>query len=180
MRIDTARDQLAATKALLDQALAELEDLYVLAYDRQVAADEAKVAGGSRDYALDTHGDFRVREQYRAFSDKVTDTCRDLAEAAHDVLRFMAETKPAGRLGARTTSALEHALLLEAQARRAQRGEYAPHRRVAQPSLDDDLKALAHENKRLDRQVKKLIKSLSKATDRTPAEIREELVQACA
>lgn len=175
MRIDTARNQIGATKALLDKALEEIEDLYVLAYDRQVAGDEVKVNGGDRDYCLDTHGDVRVRAAYKVFSDQVTDTCQVLAEAAHSALRRLSDAFPGGRIGARTSSALEHALLLEAKARRTSRGEYQPVRRLPQQGIDDAVKASAQEIKRLDRQVAKLVKALAKATGEAPGDIKERL-----
>lgn len=172
MRIDTARNQLAATRALLDLALTQMEDLHVLAYERQAASDDAKVAGGGHDYALDTHGDQRVRDAYRRFSDILHATTLDLAEAAHDVLRYLSAAGNASR-GPRITSALEHALLLEAKARRVQRGEYQPARVMPQPGIDDALAAAAQNIKRLERIINRLLRALSDATGIPSKTLRE-------
>jgi len=57
IRTDTLKNRTASTRELLGMVLEELEDLHVLAYERATALSEAKVSGGSHDYALDTHGD---------------------------------------------------------------------------------------------------------------------------
>ena len=172
MRIDTARNQLAATRALLDRALDQMEDLHVLAYDRQVAVDEAKVSGGWRDYALDTHGDIRAREAYWRFSDALSDTCGTLAGAAHDVLRILSVAAPATR-GPRTTSALEHAFLLEAKARRVQRGEYQPAPMYPQSGIDEAIAASTQDVKRLERMNNRLLKALAQSTGVPSKTLRE-------
>lgn len=63
-RIDTTRNMLDGLILLLAEFRAEVHDIHDLAYNRPRAADEAKVAGGSRDYALDTNGDMIARRLY--------------------------------------------------------------------------------------------------------------------
>lgn len=144
-RIDTLRNRIEATQSLLTTVLEELEDLHVLAYERAVVSREAKVSGGERDYALDTHGDPKVREAYRALGDvivgdklivddkEVLSVCDLLAVAAHDVIRILRNGERNGRLPRRRINAEEHALALENQTIRLARGEYTPVRREPQP-----------------------------------------------
>lgn len=163
MRIDVARNEIEATRALLALALEELDDLHVLAYDRATLTRE-RVAGGDHDYALDTHGDTRARDAYRAFSDQITETCRSLAAAAHDMLRLLRYGASPVPRTPRTITALEHAEALEAKARRAARGEYTPVRRHPQPDTALAAKAEEREILRLQLEVAELAHALDEMT----------------
>lgn len=163
MRIDTTRNQIATTQALLTRALAEAEDLHVLAYERQAASEDIKVNGGKADYALDTHGDVRVREAYRAFIAQLTMNAAALEDAAHQLLAHLSRDTKNGHRGPRISLALQNALLLEAKARRAARGEYQPHQGLPQPAKDDAFQAALQDNARLERENKKLTRDLDEA-----------------
>lgn len=63
-RIDTTRNIVDDLILLLAEFRAELHDIHDLAYNRKRAAEEARVSGGSRDHALDTHGDMEARRLY--------------------------------------------------------------------------------------------------------------------
>lgn len=63
-RIDTVRRDTNRAIHQLAEALEHLTDLHDLAYDRAHAATAQRVAGGTTDYALDTHGDPHARNAY--------------------------------------------------------------------------------------------------------------------
>lgn len=86
IRIDTLRNSIAGARELLDLIHQELEDLHLLAYERATAVSEAKVSGGSHDYALDTHGDPNARTAYRELGRAVDSACILLAEASTNAL----------------------------------------------------------------------------------------------
>lgn len=154
-RIDTTSRRLEATGRLLAIATTELETLHTLAYNRDAARRDAVVAGGSRDYALDTHGNPKARQHYRRLALAALDVCDILAEAAHDVTSFLASDgyRDERRRGGEKLNAVDMALALEAQARRAARGEFAPLRVVPQPMSEEagkvTLESLAADNRRL-------------------------------
>jgi hypothetical protein len=131
-RIDSLRSQLAATIDLLQTVGEELEDLHALAYDRPRLAQE-RTNGGMRDYALDTHGDPRARDAYRALGGASTKACESLAIAAHETIRLLREGTPTGIRTRRHATAAEIATAIAAQGRRIARGEYTPIRRLPQP-----------------------------------------------
>jgi hypothetical protein len=155
-RIDTMRNRIDATISLLAMARDELEDLHVLAYERHTAASDAKVSGGARDYALDTHGDLRARDAYRRLGDAIVGgpglvgVCDLLAGAAHDMTRVL-RVGQIGRNPSRRVSALELAEALEAQAIRVKRGEYTPVRVEKQPDLKRVSRAVADLREERDR-----------------------------
>lgn len=179
IRIDSARNRIAATIDLLTKAGVELEDLHVLAYDRRVAAEERVGHDGgarARDYCLDTHGDSNAREAYRSLTDAVDDSCAALAAAGHDVLRILrADGSRRGRIGPRTATALEIAELIANQADRIRRGEYTPIRGLPQPSRDHALRQsekARHEAEQrageLQRKLDKARQEISNLRDRSP------------
>lgn len=173
VRIDTARNQIAATVALLTQLGVELEDLHALAYDRPAAAERIKVSGGERDYALDTHGDPKARLVYRALGDAITNACGDIAAAAHgvsQVLRSADEDRPRTR---RTISALEVAELIEARARRIARGEYSAVRHLPQPDADRALRASERARTKAEAEADALRRQLDRSR-RTIANLRDK------
>lgn len=134
MRIDTLRNKLTATRALLDRVQAQLEDLHVLAYDRPTAVG-ARVHGGDRDWALDTHGDQVARQWYRHLAHQLTGSTEDLVEVLHSITSFLAvgpsPTERRDRSADVTADELRAAL--DAQARRRDRGDYTPASTIAQP-----------------------------------------------
>lgn len=142
-RMDTVRNRVNGALALLRVVADELEDLHVLAYERARAVSEAKVSGGTRDYALDTHGDPRARDAYRHLSRVMTGwrdadgerhegVCDMIDDAANEVITILRQAghgeKGSGRIGP-----VEMAALLQSQARRTKRGEYSPVAFVPQP-----------------------------------------------
>lgn len=176
-RVDTVRNQLFGARELLAMVGAEVEDLHVLAYDRPTASRE-KVHGGQRDYALDTHGDPRARAALRELSLAAVHACEVVAQVAHDQLKIL-------RSGERTNgtrrmvSSEELLQAIEAQGRRAARGEYTPVRREAQP--DSDLVAgtvdrLTRERDQARTQADRLTARLDRATaDLDRPEVRDLL-----
>lgn len=144
-RIDTLRNRLTATVTLLGQALQGIEDLHVLAYDRQAAGDRLAIRGGERDYALDTHGDPRAREALVALSEASMKSCDLIAVAAHDVVVLLNEgdTVDAQRGRGQAIDVEDFAEELENQARRSARGEYTPDRVRPQPHAEAAGRVLA-------------------------------------
>lgn len=145
-QINTLRRRLAATRELLQLVEEELEDLHVLAYDRPTARREAAVAGGTVDYALDTHGDPRARDAYRHLGQITVDACDQLADAAHEAIVLLRARDDSSRPRTRRTiRAEELAGAIEAKAKRVERGEYEPVRRYPQPDRDETLRSLRSE-----------------------------------
>lgn len=130
-RIDSMRNRLAATRQLMAMLEDELEDLHVLAYERQRLTSE-RVRGGEPDYALDNHGDPRARSAYREIGTATVHALEVIADAHHTALQLL-RSGERGRNPTRKVKAEELAAALETQARRAARGEYTPGRREAQP-----------------------------------------------
>jgi hypothetical protein len=163
-RIDTRRNQLVGTRDLLTMILEEIEDLHVLAYDRPVALSEAKVSGGSHDYALDTHGDPRARSAYHQLGRTVDSVCKLLDEASTNALNLLREGRSPGR-GQRHLRLAELGEAISSQARRARRGDYTPIRRGPQP---DQLHALDQMRKERDEarlELAKITKQRDKARE---------------
>jgi hypothetical protein len=164
-RIDTVRSRLVGTQALLELVAAQLEDLHVLAYDRQTAARELAVTGGSRDWALDTNGDPRARDAYRQLNIAAMGACTKLAEAANTAVRLLTEGDP-GEPRPRTRRTIrlhELASAVDAQARRIARGDYTPVANRPQPAtsaidglVDRLARDLEQANARADRLAQRL------------------------
>lgn len=126
-RIDSIRNSITTTTTLLARARTVLDDLYVLAYDRPAAALAERSSGGSRDYALDTHGDpiarNRLNDLKRALDSATTTVGYACTEA-------IAHLNPPAELNlrpiARTATALDVHDAHDARQRRITRGEYTP------------------------------------------------------
>ena len=131
-RIDTMRNRLAATRALLAMVQDELEDLNVLAYDR-ARINRERVRGGEPDWALDTHGDPRARTAYREIGTSTIHALEVIADAHHQALTLLRSGTPTGRRPRYIINSEELAQAIEAQARRAARDEYTPTARESQP-----------------------------------------------
>lgn len=134
IRIDTLRNEIAGARELLDMIHQELEDLHVLAYERATTLSEAKVSGGSHDYALDTHGDPRARDAYKHLGKAVDGACILLAEASNNALNLLRQGDTPGR-GQRHLRLAELGEAVAAQAKRSRRGDYTAIRRGPQPEL---------------------------------------------
>jgi hypothetical protein len=134
-RIDTTRNRLEATRELLTMILDELDDLHCLAYERATATRDAPVRGGDHDYALDTHGDQRARAAYTDLATKTIGACTTLAEASHNAIALLREGRAPGPRMRRLIDTDELVQALAAQARRADRGDYTPHRSHVQPEV---------------------------------------------
>lgn len=142
-RIDTLRNQLHATIELLTMLAEELDDLHVLAYERHTARqDVAAVNGGATDYALDTHGNPRARQAYRDLALAAVHVCKHIATTTHDAITVLRDHDHQRPKTPRTIRAEELAEAIDAQARRAERGEYTPVRREPQPDREPTIRAL--------------------------------------
>lgn len=161
-RIDSLRNQIAGTVELLEMVHEELEDLYVLAYDRPSAVDEAKVAGGSANYYLDTHGDQRARQAYQQLARTLDGVCITLDGASYNALNLLREGPTPIRQGSRTTQLVELGEAIAARARRQQRGEYVPVRRGPQP---EEAKALSEVIRQRD-QLRRDLEDVTRDRDR--------------
>lgn len=142
-RIDTLRNRITATRELLTTIHDELEDLHVLAYDRQAAAAEAPVRGGQRDWALDTHGNPHARTAYRALAEATINACAQLAEASHNAIRILRDHQPGDTPRTRrliTTDELVTALAAQAR-RQTNRTSYQATRAIPQPEHAEVLRA---------------------------------------
>lgn len=142
-RIDTVRNRITTAQQVLTTIHDELEDLHVLAYDRQVAAAEAPVRGGQRDWALDTHGDPRARAAYRQLAEATLNACAQLAEASHNAIRVLRDHQPGDTPRTRrliTTDELVTALAAQAR-RQTNRTSYQPARAIPQPEHAEVLRA---------------------------------------
>ena len=153
VRIDTLRNTLDGTRRLLDMMSEELDDLHLLAYERPTGqTGEAHVRGGTRDYALDNHGDPIARDAYRRLGDVTADVCARLDDAINTALKILRE----GNTPTRTHRGLRLVELGEAiaaQARRAKRGDYSAVRRGPQP---DEHRAVTEALKDRDRLAREL------------------------
>lgn len=136
LRVDTFRSQVAAAAELLRLVGEHLDDLHVLAYDRPKAAEVQRVAGGSRDYALDTHGSAAARDLWREAAAAVIDTTEDLAEVCHRVLTWLRTgDRPTERRDRSADVTLaELSAAIDAQKRRRARGDYSPVASEQQPA----------------------------------------------
>ncbi len=150
LRIDKLRNQFTATHGRLQLAEAEIEDLYVLAYDRP-AAKEQRVNGGERDYALDTHGDPRARQLLRDGASILDATMADISAWCDAVRAFMADGEIAARRKPFTVTANETADAIAAQSRRRRRGEYTPRRTYPQ-----NVDQIIAENRQLRKRIEEL------------------------
>lgn len=128
-QVRTVRTRVAAAKELVGLVAERLETVHELAYDRTKAASaqQERVRGGARDYALDTNGDPRARELYRATALELVQLLEVLSIAAHELVTFTRSGEidtVAGRR-ARAVAPDEILAALAAAERRAARGEGA-------------------------------------------------------
>lgn len=170
IRIDTFRNRLAGTRGLLALTEQHLDDLYVLAYDRHRAGQAQRVAGGERDYALDTHGDPKARELWQRTALKVLDAAEDLTVVLHEVTSYF---NP-GRISTRrdTTADAPISELIEAMAarqRRRDRGEYQPATLIDQPTPTEPA-SIAGELELLRSAARKIAPQIEDRGRLTPAE----------
>lgn len=161
-RLDTMRNRIAATRDLLTMIGEELEDLHVLAYDRPSAVDEAKVAGGSANYYLDTHGDKRARDAYRNLWTSLDNICTTIDGASNIALNLLRKGDTPTNQGPRTVHLSELGDLIAAQARRAKSDGYSPVRRGPQP---DEAKAMDARGKDRDDEIRTLKSDLKDARE---------------
>lgn len=141
-RIDSTRNLIDDLILLLAEFRAEVHDIHDLAYNRKRAAEEARVAGGSRDFALDTHGDMRARDLYRDARwalDKAETPLKVSIDAIRSHVTQGAGISAADRTKAATKAEVTAAI--HAAERRAARSrltpiESEPHHRIsAQPRV---------------------------------------------
>lgn len=168
-RVDSTRNRIDATGKLLADIQPHLLDLHALAYDRATARREA-VNGGSRDYALDTHGDPRARTAYKHLALATIDACELLAEAAHDVARLLKDGDHDHTKSREYINEEELALALAAKATRIARGEAESIPTNAQPKADMTARVLARviaERDALQRKVEHLERQLPQTGKRT-------------
>jgi hypothetical protein len=118
----------------LTQLRAETRDLDTLATDRTRNSEAPHVAGGDRDYALDNRGDPQAQQLYDDLAVHVTAAAKALHADWVGIGRYFDRGgKASRRIRSAGASADEVAAAITAAVRRRQRGEYAPHLRVAQP-----------------------------------------------
>jgi hypothetical protein len=163
VRIDTLRNRIAGTRQLLEMLAEELDDLHLLAYERPAAKDEAHVAGGSRDYALDTHGDPQCRAAYRRLGDVTADACARIDASITDALQLLRQGSPPTRTG-RRLHLVELGEAIAAQTRRAARGDYTAVRRGPQPDERRALADVVDDRDRLTRELAAAHKEIARLT----------------
>lgn len=133
-RIDTYRRESDDAISLLRWLSGQIADLHDLAYIRHRKGGTEKVRGGSRDYALDTHGDPRARALYQDAARKVIDLVDELVQVEKQVRSYLTEegSNSTGDAGA-ATSTDEVVRQIKARRRRMARGEYEPLPIAKQP-----------------------------------------------
>lgn len=134
-RIDTFRNVLDSVQTLLCELRPNIEDIHTLAYDRPKAEMQSRVAGGTRDYALDTHGDMRARTLYIEVAARLVGLGRAAEQDLKQLRRFLNQDggPPLRRDGSADVDAVEFTQAAYARERRLARQEHHPHRLVAQP-----------------------------------------------
>lgn len=167
MRIDTIRNQIAATKLLLEKVEANLDDLHLIAYDRPAAREAERVSGGKIDYALDGHGSTVARDLLRRGMRLTDGSCANLAGWAHDCLSFLADGEQEARRTPQSVNAAEFIASLEAQARRTVRRE-GTHANYPQPGG-----LLLAENRRLRKALAELERKHAKPQGEPKAKRRK-------
>lgn len=145
VRIDVLTRRLEGSVALLQLVSEHITDLHDLAYNRPRATAE-KVHGGSRDYALDSHGDMRARDLYQSIASDLVDLIETVATSSHDALKYLrAGGLPATRRDRTADATADEVLLaLAAKRRREQQGTPSPKTTAPQtvPRAPDHLAEL--------------------------------------
>ena len=173
-RIDTLRRQLTETAELLTTTAGILDTLHELAYDRAAASERIRVAGGQPDYALDRHGDPRARAAYVRLGRMIDHVCNHIGDHAHGALELVNEADdPGGDRHPMAITALEHAIALEAQARRIARGEFDPGRALPQAAVPGARKTIAGKIRRLEAELAAERKRAAKLERRLEAALEE-------
>ena len=136
-RIDAVRTEIRETIRLLDWLGGQLDDLHVLAYTRHRAGQEAKVRGGSHDYALDNHGDPEARHLYAQVAKDLRSTLNRLQGSVKDVRGFLTARGTSSTRRDRSADASKIEVLgqIARQAKRRRRGDYTPAPLVEQPQV---------------------------------------------
>jgi hypothetical protein len=145
-RIDTVRNRIRGTVALLEAIDDELTDLHVLATDRAAARRDAVVSGGERDYALDNHGNPLARRLLAELELAALDVSDIVDDVVHDCLRLLRAGEIGGRRTRPTASLEEVALAIGAQRKRMALGQYTPVRVEAQPNAEQAAKVVRTED----------------------------------
>lgn len=133
-RIDTYRRETDDAISLLRWLSGQIADLHDLAYIRHSRGSGEKVRGGSRDYALDTHGDPRARNLYEDAAKQVIHLVDELIEVEKDIRSYLTAegSNSTGDPKAATTTD-EVIRQIKARRRRMARGEYEPKPIAQQP-----------------------------------------------
>lgn len=165
IRIDTLRNQLAATRTLLEQVGLHVADLHAVAYERHQGSNEPRVRGGERDYSLDNHGSPKAREAFRKLGEQVSSSCQDIAGSLHEAAVILKGDDRGRGASRRLISAAEHTEALAHQAERASRGE-GVERWLPQPGRDAALRDIERRAKRAEKARDRLQARLDKALHR--------------
>lgn len=133
-RIDSTRNLIDDLVLLLAEFRAEVHDIHDLATNRPRAAEEAKVNGGSRDYALDTNGDQVARRLYITAVREIIHAMNPVSDAIKAVRSHLtAGVAPSTFDKSAVVPKHEVAAAVNAAQRRRLRGEYEPHLIAKQP-----------------------------------------------
>lgn len=133
-RIDTFRREASDAVSLLRWLSSQIADLHDLAYIRHSNGAGERTHGGSRDWALDTHGDPIARDLYRDAATKVIDLVDELIDTEKAVRSYLTKrgSNSTGDPAAGTTTD-EVIRQIKARRRRMARGEYEPMPIAQQP-----------------------------------------------
>lgn len=170
-RIDTLRNMLAGSRELLKMLGEELDDLHTLAYERPTAqADQAKVKGGSSDYALDNHGSLAARNAYRHLGQAVVDMCNRADYAVSEASKILRVGDTPARTP-RTVQLAELAEQIARQAKRTKNGEHAEAvRRGPQPDEQRALLALHEKLQAKERDLAAAMKEIHRLRNQIAAQ----------
>lgn len=136
-RIDTTRNMVDSLILLLADFRDEVHDINDLAYNRNRAAEEARVAGGSRDYALDSHGDMIARRLYTHAVVQMVKATNPIDDAIKAIRgHITAGGSVSGFDKSKTAPKAEVAAAINAAKRRRRRGDTSHHLVASQPHLD--------------------------------------------
>ena len=173
-RIDTLRKQLAAASQLLDASTGVVETLHSLAYDRRGSTDDELAVTRTRPEGYDLlHGDRRARAAYRQLAREVFAACGQIAGAVRSAQKLLdAGERGDNRRAPQSITASEHLEALEAQARRAARGEFDPGRAVAQPTRGATDKSAARKIRALETELKKVKREHQRELDNLESKLR--------
>lgn len=133
-RIDMVRRDIKDAIAGLQYLADNLEDVHTLAYNRHKAGQQDKVRGGSRDYALDTHGDPIARGLYEDTWRTATKLIDETLDLTVDLRSFLTGGKGGSRNDRTADCGADEVIAqIEHRRRRRLRGEYEPNLIAKQP-----------------------------------------------